>query len=97
MDLILLFRTFEAPGASQESKVKERRWRTMASLQKNPVIVSVQPSDTPQTLAQWIPPVAQATTYKFQGVALSSSQLQQTFQTLGVEANSVLEILVNVA
>jgi hypothetical protein len=97
MDLILLFRTFEAPGASSELKQKERRWRTMASLQKNPVIVTVQPTETPASLAQWIPPVAQLTAYKFQGNALTPQQVQDSFRTLGIEANAVVEILVEVA
>lgn len=97
MDLILLFRTFEAPGCSEEPKQKERRWRTMASLQKNPVIVTVQPTDTPQALVQWIPPLAQLTGYRYQGNILSPAQLQQQFQALHIEANAVLEAMVYVA
>lgn len=96
MDLILLFRTYESQGSSAEPKQKERRWRAMASLQKNPVIVTVQPTDTPQSLAQWIPPIAQLKEYKFQGSALTAQELQTSFQALGIEANAVVEVLVAV-
>lgn len=96
MDLVLLFRTFEAPNSVQTEAAKEKRFRTMAALQKNPSIVSVQPTDPLSTLYQWIPPVAQFKSFKFLGQEVSSSTMVSSLQIQG-EANPVLEVLVYVA